>query len=137
MLEVIARTGDRMRKGQHPEMPAFSCHLTVRELRDRKNKWRGQDSNLRPRGYEPRELPGCSTPRHELVYSTGEPGDVEGPRGEWNRLSGCGRRILEVVLATAVVGSGSPATQNAADLGAAMGMGRASFEMLFALGRVR
>ena len=27
-------------------------------------KWRGQDSNLRPRGYEPRELPGCSTPRH-------------------------------------------------------------------------
>ena len=27
-------------------------------------KWRGQDSNLRPRGYEPRELPGCSTARH-------------------------------------------------------------------------
>src|SRR5262245_30063670 len=25
---------------------------------------RGQDLNLRPRGYEPRELPGCSTPRH-------------------------------------------------------------------------
>ena len=23
---------------------------------------RGQDLNLRPRGYEPRELPGCSTP---------------------------------------------------------------------------
>ena len=29
-------------------------------------KWRGQDSNLRPRGYEPRELPGCSTPRHVM-----------------------------------------------------------------------
>ena len=28
-------------------------------------KWRGQDLNLRPRGYEPRELPDCSTPRHE------------------------------------------------------------------------
>ena len=27
-------------------------------------KWRGPDSNRRPRGYEPRELPGCSTPRH-------------------------------------------------------------------------
>lgn len=27
-------------------------------------KLRGQDSNLRPRGYEPRELPGCSTPRY-------------------------------------------------------------------------
>ena len=23
---------------------------------------RGEDLNLRPRGYEPRELPGCSTP---------------------------------------------------------------------------
>ena len=28
-------------------------------------EWRGQDLNLRPRGYEPRELPDCSTPRHE------------------------------------------------------------------------
>jgi len=25
---------------------------------------REQDSNLRPRGYEPRELPGCSIPRY-------------------------------------------------------------------------
>ena len=32
-------------------------------------KWRGQDSNLRPRGYEPRELPGCSTPRQLFPYS--------------------------------------------------------------------
>ena len=30
-------------------------------------EWRGQDSNLRPRGYEPRELPDCSTPRHVRV----------------------------------------------------------------------
>ena|GEM_PF-5561294 len=27
------------------------------------DKWRGPDLNRRPRGYEPRELPGCSTPR--------------------------------------------------------------------------
>lgn len=29
------------------------------------DKWRGQDLNLRSRGYEPRELPDCSTP-HQL-----------------------------------------------------------------------
>jgi hypothetical protein len=29
---------------------------------------RGQDLNLRPSGYEPDELPGCSTPRHFGFY---------------------------------------------------------------------
>ena len=28
--------------------------------------WRGQDLNLRPSGYEPDELPDCSTPRRDL-----------------------------------------------------------------------
>jgi hypothetical protein len=28
---------------------------------------RGQDLNLRPSGYEPDELPGCSTPRQECL----------------------------------------------------------------------
>ena len=28
---------------------------------------RGQDLNLRPSGYEPDELPGCSTPRQSLT----------------------------------------------------------------------
>ena len=31
---------------------------------------RGQDLNLRPSGYEPDELPDCSTPRQERDYST-------------------------------------------------------------------
>jgi hypothetical protein len=33
-------------------------------LTNQAKKLRGPDSNRRPRGYEPRELPGCSTPRH-------------------------------------------------------------------------
>jgi hypothetical protein len=28
-------------------------------------EWRGQDLNLRPSGYEPDELPDCSTPQTE------------------------------------------------------------------------
>jgi hypothetical protein len=32
---------------------------------------RGQDLNLRPSGYEPDELPGCSTPRDKAHYVSG------------------------------------------------------------------
>jgi hypothetical protein len=46
-------------------------------------KWRGQDSNLRPRGYEPRELPGCSTPRPlgVLLMSSKGRRSITFPRG--------------------------------------------------------
>jgi hypothetical protein len=43
---------------------------------------RGQDLNLRPSGYEPDELPGCSTPRHLEVggRTTGDGKGVSGVR---------------------------------------------------------
>jgi hypothetical protein len=34
---------------------------------------RGQDLNLRPSGYEPDELPGCSTPRQQKCRREGSP----------------------------------------------------------------
>ena len=33
--------------------------------------------NLRPSGYEPDELPGCSTPRHRWRAARGSPGEFE------------------------------------------------------------
>ena len=39
---------------------------------------RGQDLNLRPSGYEPDELPGCSTPREGDVGVLSAGGDGHG-----------------------------------------------------------
>ncbi len=41
---------------------------------------RGQDLNLRPSGYEPDELPGCSTPRHDELSGASPDFLFAGPR---------------------------------------------------------
>ena len=51
------------RKSRGQATSAFSVNPWGVRFRNSRFKWRGQDLNLRPRGYEPRVLPDCSTPR--------------------------------------------------------------------------
>jgi hypothetical protein len=48
--------------------------------------WRGQDLNLRPSGYEPDELPDCSTPRRPITLPPGE--TCRAPRQPAARIKG-------------------------------------------------
>ncbi len=44
------------------------------------NNWlRGPDLNRRPSGYEPDELPGCSTPRHRTAFTSSNFDWLRGP----------------------------------------------------------
>jgi hypothetical protein len=44
---------------------------------------RGQDLNLRPSGYEPDELPGCSTPRQDNKAAARQAGSGLEKHCEW------------------------------------------------------
>ena len=52
---------ERCSQTSHKKKPALAKSLRLAL------KLRRQDLNLRPRGYEPRELPGCSTPRRDYT----------------------------------------------------------------------
>ncbi len=69
--QTVKHTRHTRKKPRHKASASF-VHTRVRFRSTACVKWRGQDSNLRPRGYEPRELPDCSTPRHCLIFHTSE-----------------------------------------------------------------
>ena len=90
------------------EEPALTCVLW----------WRGEDLNLRPSGYEPDELPDCSTPRRK-----GHPTWTAGPPP---RSAGSGTTARpERIYSVCAVGGGGGGDDGSAALGGAGGAGAA------------
>jgi uncharacterized membrane protein len=58
MHEQAAPRRDEARSGRASQVLVSTVHIWLR----------GQDLNLRPLGYEPNELPGCSTPRLNFEF---------------------------------------------------------------------
>ena len=56
---------------------------------------RGQDLNLRPSGYEPDELPGCSTPRQNIGLIDNGTAGKGSVKDEERQVGSCGRKAWQ------------------------------------------
>ena len=56
--------------------------------------------NLRPSGYEPDELPGCSTARHVRENVANRPGLIDWPATKVNPIEAAGNFLAPVSLLT-------------------------------------
>ncbi len=65
--EIHPRNSHLWRGAQHESAGRNIAHLHE-SARNQGTWWRGEDLNLRPSGYEPDELPDCSTPRRRDQY---------------------------------------------------------------------